>query len=515
MISRRKASIKNASTALIAQIVTLLGKFAVQTVFIRTLGTAYLGANGLFTNIITFLSFAELGIGAALSYSFYKPIADSDKKQIIAVTNLYRRVYNTIGWVILVLGLGLSYFVPFLVKSSESISHLRGYFILFLLSSVVSYFFTYNRSLLIANQEGYIDSINQLIFSAIKYAFQIICLITLNSYVGFLVIQIITNLFSNFAITRLAHKKYPFLLTDKKSMPDKHIIKQIKKNVIGTISSKVGSIVVTGTDNILISKFVGLTVVGLYSNYALVVAGVTSLLTQVLSAVIASFGNLGAAEKDNVKKQVSLFNQFVFFNGFTTIFIGLMFYILFQPFISIWLGNSYQLTEVTLILIVINFVLAQFRPALFLVNAYGLFWGYRYKSIVEAAVNFFLSFYLVKYTGMGINGVLLGTIVGNIIVNSWWDPMILFRGAFNQGILKFYFQYVYYLLIFAATMGGAYAIVHFINPTISNLAILLLYAIASAIIVTIVLLILLGITSGGRMSLSTIKNRIKVILKRN
>lgn len=511
MVSRRKASVRNASTALLTQIINLLGKFVVQTIFIHTLGTKYLGANGLFTNIITFLSFAELGIGAALSYSFYKPIANKDYKAINAITNLYRKVYNAIGWIILVLGLSLSYFVPFLVKSSGSIDHLRSYFVLFLLSSVVSYFFTYNRSLIIANQEGYVDSVNQLVFSIAKYIFQIVSLVFFESYIGFLIVQVMTNLLSNFAITRLAHRKYPFLLDDKKIMPNKDVISEIKKNVIGTISSKVGSIVVNGTDNILISKFIGLSVVGLYSNYSLVVTGITSLLGQVLNSVVASFGNLGVSEKNNIKKQIDLFNQFVFYNGFMAIFIGLLLYILFQPFISVWLGPKYQLTDLTLSIIVINFVLAQFRPALFLVNAYGLFWGYRYKSIVEASVNFCLSFYLVKYTGLGINGVLIGTIVGNLIVNSWWDPMILFTGAFHKGIFKFYLQYIYYIIVFLTMLLCEIMIVHYFKFHVINFMNLILYGVICALVIGAILIGLLGLTTGGKSAIKNVLYRFKNI----
>lgn len=509
MVSRKKASIINASTALTAQLVKLLGQFIVQTVFIRTLGAEYLGANGLFTNLITFLSFAELGIGAALSYSFYKPLVDNDIEGISAILNLYRKVYNSIGCAILLLGGMLSYFIPNLVKNSESIEHIRVYFILFLLSSVVSYFFTYNRSLLIANQEGSVDSMNQLFFSVFKYVFQLILLIFFHSYAGFLIVQIVSNLLSNLAITRLARKKYPYLMKNKNIMPDSSVISQIKRNVIGTVSSKVGSVVVNGTDNILISKFIGLTVVGIYSNYALVVTGITTILSQVLNSVIASFGNLGVSERNNVEKQVNLFDQFVFFNGFIVIFIGLVSFVLFQPFVSIWIGDKYHLSNITLLLIVINFVLAQFRPALFLVNAYGLFWGYRYKSIVEALVNFCLSFYLVKYTSMGIDGVLLGTIVGNIFVNSWWDPLILFSGAFHRGILKFYIKYWLYLLIFVLSLGAEYAFIENVSINIHGFIDLIMYAIIISITIGLGLLILLGFTSGGRLTYRSVISYLK------
>ncbi|MBP5810102.1 lipopolysaccharide biosynthesis protein [Lactiplantibacillus argentoratensis] len=508
MVSRKKASMQNASAALAAQIIKLLGQFVVQTIFVRTLGTRYLGANGLFTNLITFLSFAELGIGAAFSFALYAPIAKKDNKTISAVINLYRKVYNFIGLFILVFGVLVSFFVPMLVKSTNSVPHLRIYFILYLLSSVVSYFFTYNRSLLIANQEGYIDSINQLVFSIVRYVFQIFFLVLFNSYVGFLIVQVLSNFLSNLAITRLTRKKYPFLLDDTKSLPGAELIGELKRNVIGTIASKVGSVVVNGTDNILISKYIGLSVVGLYSNYSLIVAGFTAILNQVFTSIIASFGNLGVMEKDNVKKQVNLFEQFVFFNAFITIFLGIVLFGFFQPFVSIWLGKNYLLGTTTLAYIVINFVLAQFRPALFLVNAYGLFWGYRYKSIVEALTNFGLSFILVKYTNMGIDGVLLGTIIGNILVNSWWDPLILFSGAYHQGIGKFYKKYWLYLLMFLGLLGGENYILNiFHNSIISINGIigLLIYGTLLSIVTLALLLLLLVGTAGEKSMFKMIK----------
>lgn len=449
MISRRKASLKNAINTFAAQMVKLLGQFIVQTVFIHSLGAMYLGANGLFNNIVSFLSFAELGIGSSFAYALYKPLAEEDHETIVAILGLFRKVYNIIGLVILILGSLLSFFIPMLATGAN-ISNLRLYFFLYLLSTVVSYFFTYNRSLLISDQKGYIDARNQLIFSILRYVLQLVFLLIFKSYFGYLLVQIVGNLLANLTITKTVRKKYPYLESKQKlNVPDS-ITGEIKKNTVGTISSKIGLIVVTGTDNILISKFVSLLAVGFYSNYSLIINAITTLLNQVLNSVVASFGNLGVTEKNNIKKQLNLFNQFVFYDAFVTFFISLVAFGVFQDFIYIWLGSKYQLALNTLVFIILNFELALFRPALYLVNAYGLFWGYRIKSIVEAIVNFCLSFYLVKYTSMGIDGVLLGTIIGNIFVNSWWDPLILFSGAYKTGIGKFYLKYWMYNLVFLA-----------------------------------------------------------------
>ncbi|MBM6863116.1 lipopolysaccharide biosynthesis protein [Ligilactobacillus aviarius] len=507
MISRKKATVKNAITAFFSQIIKLLGQFLVQSIFIRTLGAKYLGANGLFNNILTFLAFAELGIGVSFSFSLYKPLAEDDEETISAIMTLFRKIYNVIGIVILILGLIVTIFVPNLVKANSSIEHIRYYFVLYLLSTVVSYFFTYNRSLLIADQLGYIDSQNQLVFSIIKYIFQIFFLLTFDSYTGYLVVLILTNLLSNIAITIKAKHRYKYLNLHSKKKPSHEVVKELKQNVIGTIASKVGGIVVNGTDNILISKFVGLGSVGIYSDYSLVMTGITSVLSQVLNSVVASFGNLGAVEKENKEKQINLFDNFTYFNAFFVFFCALVMYAIFQPFIKLWVGAKYHLSMFTVLIIIINFAFAQFRPALFLINSYGLFWGYRYKSIVEAVVNFGLSLFLVMNTSLGISGVLIGTIIGNILVNSWWDPLILFHGAFEASITKFYIKYWGYMLIFGILLFIENSILQMITMP-QGVVNFIIYTFCVVVIVGIVLLLCFAGTKTEKMIINKLFKKV-------
>lgn len=508
MTSRTHASIRNASIAFASQIIIMVGQFAVQTVFIHTLGAQYLGANGLFGNLMTFLSFAELGIGSAFSYALYKPLAENDHDAIRAIMRLFKKVYNTIGLIILAGGLILSVILPWFIRDSNSIPNIRLYFIVYLLSTVVSYFFTYNRSLIIADQNSYIDAINRLIFSIIRYVGQIAFLLVLHSYFGYLAMFVFCNLFSNIIITRQSHKRYPYLKEESDAPVDPEIVNSIKHNVVGTISSKIGSIVVTGTDNILISKFIGLTIVGLYSNYSLVLNSIISLLSQVFSAVIASFGNLGVTERDNKQKQLDLFNEFVYINAFSVFFIGLVAYAFFPPFIKLWLGSHYQLSQATLIIIIINFVFAQFRPALNMINAYGLFWGYRVKSIVEAVVNFGLSLILVKFTSLGLNGVLIGTIIGNILVNSWWDPSILYRGAYKTSMWGYYLKYWLYLLTFGGLLALEVVTLNYLNLEITGIFHVVLFGIVCGLVTLFALLIIFAPTKGQRMVFKMGRNLI-------
>lgn len=432
----------NAGVSLVTQLTKLLLQFLIQTAFVRTLGVEYLGANGLFTNVLLFLSFAELGIGSSFSFILYKPIIDKNFDEINAIMTLFKRVYNFIGLVILILGSVITYFIPFLTNSDSSVEDIRLLFFLYLLSSVVSYFFTYYRTMFIANQQSYVDSLNQLIFLIIKSILQLVALIVFKSYVIFLVAQIITNVLSNLSITIKAKKKFEYLQLGTTKKIKSATKKKLMENVVGSISSKIGAVVVNGTDNILISKFVGLANVGFYSNYAIVVTGLTSLMTQVINGITASLGHLNITEQDNTEERLSVFNTYTVVTAAVVAFMGTMMQWMFEPFIRLWLGHTYLLPDFVVEVIVVNFVFAQFRPAQQMIAAYGLFWGYRYKSIVEALVNLVGSLLLVNFTQLGIAGVLLGTIIGNVVVNSWWDVRILFTGAF-PGIrwIKYVAQY--------------------------------------------------------------------------
>ncbi|MCT3076264.1 lipopolysaccharide biosynthesis protein [Leuconostoc citreum] len=445
--TRLKASIVNSAVAIFVQLIIIVSTFVLQTVFIKTLGAQYLGVKGLFTNLMSFLSFAELGVGSAITYSLYKPLSENDEYNVSAVMNLFRKTYNIIGLIILAAGFILSFFIKDMVRDGNLIPQMQFMFILFLLNTVVGYFFTYMRSLLIANQQGYLDSLNRGLFTVILAVIQIIILIKSHNFIFFLISQIIMTLISNLVITRTAYKNFSYLPEYKDAKVPSNVIDYMKKNIFGTISSKIGSVVVFGTDNILISKFIGLSVVGIYSNYMLVISGITSLLNQMLSAVVASLGNLGVTA--DVEHQYQVFNRYLYVVAFVTYTCATTLLIILNPFIGIWVGAGYQLHITTLFLIVFNFFIIQMRQAsLNFISAQGLYWPMRWKSLIEALINLVLSFTLIKTTALGINGVIIGAIISNVIVNIWWEPLILFKYGFKIGMSEYFKKYISYTLVF-------------------------------------------------------------------
>lgn len=450
-VSRSKSTMLNSSILTLVQIFTILVKFITQTIFIKYLGKEYLGLNGLFTNVLSVLSFAELGVGSAIVFSLYAPLAKRDENSISALMNLFRKAYNAIGIIIAFAGVVMIPVLPYLIKDYNDLTHVSLYFVLYISNSVVSYFFTYKRSLLIADQKEYISALNQLKYTALQVVLQVAVLFFFHSYAYYLIVAIITTLLSNFTISRKVDRLYPYLSKHRNLKVDTKSIHIIRNNIVGMVGSKIGSIVVRSTDNLLLSAFMGIYIVGIYSNYLLIVTSISSVFTKLISSVTASVGNLIA--ENNKKRTFDVFRTHYTINFFIVSVSAGCLLVSLNPFIKFWAGKSYTLALSIVIIIVLNYFFDQLRQSsLTFITAYGLFVANGKKSVVEAIMNFAFSFTLLVGFHLGIRGVLLGTILTNLILNSWWEPLLLFRAGF--GFRKKYMRF------------------YLINYWLSNLAIL-------------------------------------------
>lgn len=443
--NRKKASIINSFFAVSAQFLNLIFSFVSRTIFIRILGEDYLGLNGLFTNLLSILSFAELGIGSAIVFSMYKPLNSGDVNQVKALMLLYKKCYYIVAMILAFGGGIILLFLPKLIAGKYNVGNIYLAFILYLSSSIFSYFWSYKRSIFIADQRGFINSLNQLLFNVIMQILQILSLIIYRSYYIYLIIQIIFTIVSNWQISNLANKNYPYLKEKVTEPVDPNVINYLKKNVVGMISSKIGGVVVYGTDNLLLSSFIGLIAVGQYSNYMLIINGVTSLINQGLGAVTSSIGNLRVSSTKN--KQLKIFFQYSQLVSYVSFFVSMFMILFFPPFISFWIGSKFILSPKLSLLIVLSFFVTSLRYSnLNFMNAYGTYWEMRYKSIVEATVNLVISFLLVKFTNLGISAVVLGTLISNICVNSWWEPLIVLKIAIKTSLREYFRFYIISLI---------------------------------------------------------------------
>ncbi len=449
--SRLHNSKRNLVYGLISIVITLLLNFIVRTFFIKYLGIKYLGVNGLFTNILTLLSLAELGFGNVMVYSMYKPLAFNNKEKIQAIIKLYKKVYTIIGFIVAIIGISIIPFMDFIILDETNIENLTYIYLLYLINSVAYYFFAHKKSILIADQKTYINTQYRYIFSIIKALLQIGILIILQNFIIFLFIQVISTIAENVFISRKVNIMYPFLKEKNSEILSSIELNRIKGDVKALVLSNIGYIVLNGTDNIIISAMVGVDWVGLLSNYTLITGSLIMILSQLATAITGSVGNFIAKEK--TEKSYELFKKIDFINywlyGFSTICL----IILINPFITLWLGNNYTLSLIAVIIIGTNFLIDGLLSSLWTFRTtMGLFVQGKYRPIIAAMLNIVISLILVQ--SLGLLGVLLGTTLSKILVNVWYDPYIIFKHGFKIFPKEYYKNYIKRIFLLAIISIG-------------------------------------------------------------
>ncbi|GLG91658.1 lipopolysaccharide biosynthesis protein [Sellimonas catena] len=448
--SRTGKSIRNLIFALGGQGIGVLLSMISRVYFVKYLSVEYVGLSGLFSNILTMLSLAELGIGPAMTYSLYKPLAEKDIEKIKSLMHLYKVLYRIVGITVFALGFIMMPFYRFLIKEVPDISNLDLIFFLYVANTGVSYFYSYRRSLVEADQNRYISVCFQYLFMAIMNVLQIIELIIFKSFVGYMIIQVATTWIQNVCLAIYAGKKYPFLNGKECKKVPPEDLREIKRNVGAMIFHKVGSMVVLSTDNILISRMLGLASAGLFANYDMITKTLNNVLYQVFNSIVASVGNLNASSD---KHHISTVFKRVFFLDFWIYgFSSICLYILFNPFITIWIGEEYLLSDFVVITLVVKFYLyGMLKAVRTFRDAAGLYYADRYKPLFEMVINLVASILLVYKFGLA--GIFIGTIISTLTTCFWVEPWILYKNCLDEKLSSYFIQWIKYA-IYTVIAGG-------------------------------------------------------------
>ncbi|PSL40702.1 O-antigen/teichoic acid export membrane protein [Planomicrobium soli] len=449
-------AIRNILTDLARHVLTILLGFISRTIFISILGVEYLGVNGLFTNIIMMLSLANLGIGTAIVYKLYKPLAEKDDDKVIALMNFYKTAFRIIGIIVFLLGMIIIPFLDILVK--EDIPDLKLIYVLFVLNSALSYFLVYNRSLISADQKNYklvwIDSSFQIILTIL----QIAVLVITKDFVLYLITQILITFIQRVVITIRVRSLYPLLKSKKKIKLTIKEKKELFKNTYAIMIYNISTAVINGTDNIVITIFFGLHYVGLYANYFLLIVSIGTVLGKVFKSLTASVGNLIATDTNN--KSYEMFNLINFLYFWLIGLITCCFYILMNPFILLWLGEDFLLPQQVVLPIVISFFTScMLGPTNMFRNAQGLFVFGKYVPLVESILNILFSVVLAQV--IGLSGVFWGTILSRAITSMWYDPYIVHKKGLKKSLIPYYITMLKYAFTIITT-------IIIIQPLISN-----------------------------------------------
>lgn len=408
-MSRTSIAIKNSGITFVCQLVYLVLSFICRTIFTYLLGAEYLGINGLFANIIIMLSFAELGLGTALVYRMYEPLANSDYKKLSMLLRLYKKIYNFVILIIICIGTLIIPFIPYLVEAPAVSEDIKLLYLLYLAQTVVSYIFVYKKSLLIADQKNYIVNIYTQVFNIIQNIVQIIVLLFWKNYIIYLLIAIIFNLLNNITCSAYADKKYCQLKKYKDVEIDKKEIKSLFRDAKGLLYTKVATTAYSGTDSLFISAYIGIKYVGILSNYTLFLSIINGIMNKVLESITASLGNkIANKEQDELP---IIINRIFFANTTLYGFVCLIMIFLLREFVTgIWLTKEYYLPFVVVLLTIIElFIRSVHFPIYITRNALGSFSEYKGVMLLLALVNILLDFWWVK--PLGIAGLYLSTII--------------------------------------------------------------------------------------------------------
>jgi O-antigen/teichoic acid export membrane protein len=442
--SRTSNTIKSTAAGLVGYAVTYIATFIYRTVFIYLLGQTYLGIQGLFSNILSMLSLAELGISTAITFSLYKPIASNDKEKIKSLMHYFKIAYLIIGGLILLIGLSLTPFLDFFIKERPDIPEsLILIYLLFIADTVVSYALVHKQAIIRADQKVYIISIATNACHILRDICQIIWLLIAKNYIPVLIIQILSTFLLNAYLANKANKLYPYLKDKNISKLDEESKRDITEKVKSLFFYKIGAFIVNGTDNLLISKFIGIITVGVYSNYNTLIAMIKTLTNYFIKAVTPSVGNYTATK--TVKESEMLFYELNFLVFWIFSFCSAMFIGLINPFIIVWIGKDYLLDLKTVWIIILNFYLyGLHQNQLIYRNVLGLYTYCRWKPIVEAIINIIASLLFIKL--FGLFGVFLGTTASFVCTSLWVEPYVLYKYYFKASVKKYALDYTVYFI---------------------------------------------------------------------
>ena len=401
-----------------------------------------MGVNGLLTNVLSMLSLVEGGIGSSIVYNLYKPLAENNQPKVIALVQLYKKIYGVLAIVIFLLSLTLYPFLGVFMKSESAITSINIIYFIFVAKNMISYLNAHKWSLINADQKGYVLAKYNLVFNIITTISKIIILMLTKNYILFLLIETGIFIIQNLWNGKIVNQRYTYIKTKKKYSIEREVKNNLITNVKALFLHNIGSYCVFGTDNILISAFISVKAVGLYSNYTMIIGQLSSLLTPIIGGIGASVGNLIAIESK--EKNYEVFNVIYLINFWIYGVCAIFLYNLLEPFINWWLGEGLLLDKLTFIIILINFYISGMRSSVitFKTKA-GIFNNDKYVPLIEAVINLGSSIILVKYFGLA--GIFMGTTISTITLPLWIQSKLVYNNVFNKSVNQYFKKYFLYL----------------------------------------------------------------------
>lgn len=486
--SRTSNTLLNSGASLAFKALNILTKFILRTAFIRILGKEYTGISGLFTDILHVLSLAELGMGSAILYSLYKPLAEKNEVRVRALMNFYRKAYSAIGITVFAFGLLCLPFLQYIVKGVPNIKEdIRLIFLFYVASSAASYFWVYKATLIRADQKSRIISRVDMIRDILEVTVEVILLLVFRQYFAYLVVHFISVIARNIILSSISKKRYAEYLEKNDEKLSKEEVKKLFRDIGALGVYKASGVIIYSTDSIFISSLIGTVDVAIIGNFTLIINSVRTAVEQIVNATKPSIGNLAATS--SADKQEQIFNRMNFVSFWVACFTSTCFFTLLNPFVGdIWFDPSYKVSLPIISVMVINNIIAiMVYPVESFRTANGLFVQGWMRPLIMAIMNIILDF--VMGIRWGIFGIFLATTISRVLTQVWFDSYLVYKYVFKRSVKKYYFSYLTQLTIMAVSCATAAFLCSMVPAT--NLYINFVLQMMISVIVPNVIVILL------------------------
>ena len=501
-------TVRSSLYGMIFKILNIIGAFTVKTLLINVLGMEFVGIDGLFGSVLKLLNMADMGFSTAVVYKLYKPISENDDSTVRAILLYYRKIYRVVGMIVLLLGLICLPFLRFFVSGDiPDGMNLYLLFLIYLANSAFSYWvFSYKTAVLTATQRN--DLLSKVYSAAyiLRYALQIIFLLLFKNYYVFCFVIPLTTILSNVGIALVSKKHFPqYFCEGIIAEKDK---KDIKTKISSLMYNKLGVALINGSDNIIISAFLGLTILGIYDSYFYIFSMLHSVFDIVHQAITGGIGNSVVTEDS--EKNFLLFSRLSFVNYWVVTVASIALFVLYSPFMKIWIGPDNLFDDLFSCIMAIYFFIYMIRfITLIFKNALGMWREDRFRAFVEAGLNLTLNIIAVRF--IGIYGITLSTIIAMIVVSVPWETIVLFKNYFKKSASKYFVQLLLGFLIASCIGFATYFIANLIH--LEGILGLVYKAIICLVFPNILLFVLFFKTDGFKYIISSFK-RIFAKLKR-
>lgn len=437
-------SAKNMASSLGLSALMIVMGFVTRKIFVDSVGVEYLGLNGLLQNILGIMTLLEGGFATSVVYNMYKPLAEDDRPRILALLQLYKRVYRYIAAGVFAVGLAIYPFIGYLIKDASGLEYVSVVYFIFLFNSLLQYFTAYKWSIINASQKNYKLTLINLVYQVGLNLAKMGILYYTQDYVLYLVVESAFGVGYNIAMVRKANQLFPYIVTKVKYAVEPEVKKNIITNMKALFINSVGGYFMHSTDNIVVSAFVGVGIIGLWSNYTLLTTTVNSFVTQILNSFSESVGHLIASES---KERVYGVFKTIFFVNFIVVSIPvILMWVALSPFISWWLGSEYELSPVIVGIVLINFYINGMRSsALTFKVKSGIFVNDRWTPLIMGIINLVLSLLLVQRFGLA--GVLAATGLSVVAIGLWQAPRLCYKYVFDEPLRKYFAHYGAYTTV--------------------------------------------------------------------